>query len=348
MINFLFTLLVAIIVGYFFQQIKIPGGMMVGGILAVSLLNITTGMAYMPYSSRLVAQIIAGAFIGVGLEKGDLLRLKYIFKPTVTLLTSLLILNVVSGFLIHYTSQIDLVTSLMCAVPGGISDIPIISEDMGADSSKVVILQFLRLVFGICIFPSMINKISRLGYYKQPDEREIHKRNVQCKSNDNFNLLLTIIVASAFGFIGKLSNIPSAVLVFSMFSVIVLNLTTGKAYMPKWMRRFAQVLSGAYIGSSFELHDVLELKNLIVPAIVLLLGYLAACFLIGNVLHKRYKIPINEAMLAATPAGASDMALISADMGIESTDVIVMHIIRVISAVSIFPQVIRFIVHIVN
>lgn len=347
MLNFLLTLLIGLAVGYIFLKLKVPGGMMVGSIVAVAIFNITTNSAYMPYSGRLAAQIIAGAFIGVGIEKGDLIRLKSIFKPALTLLIGMLILNVISGFLIYYTSPLDLVTSLMCAVPGGISDIPIISVDMGADSSTVAIMQFVRLVFGIGIFPSMISKVSKSKLYNKEDKRVIFKRTVN-KANSIPYLLLTISVASIFGIIGKISGIPSATLVFSMFSVIILKLITGKACMPRWMRRFAQLLAGAYIGSSFEISDVMQLKYLMVPAIVLLLGYFIACFLIGNILHKKFKIPINESMLAATPAGASDMALISAEMGIESADVIVLQIIRMVSAVSIFPQIIRLIVFFVN
>lgn len=347
MLNFLLTILIGVFLGFIFFKLKVPGGMMVGSIVSVAIFNIATGMAYMPNSSRVVAQIIAGAFIGVGLEKGDLVRLKYIFKPAMTLLIGMLVLNIVSGFLIYYSSPLDLITSLMCAVPGGISDIPIISIDMGADSSKVAIMQFIRLVFGIGIFPSMISKTSKLKFFKQEDKHDIYKRTTNSNNKISY-FLLTITIASVFGTIGKFSGIPSATLVFSMISVIVLKLTTGKTCMPKWMRRFAQLLAGSYIGSSFEMNDVMEMRFLIAPVIILLVGYFIACFLIGYILHQKFNIPMNESMLAATPAGASDMALISADIGIESADVIVLQIIRMVAAVSIFPQIIRLIVSVMN
>ena len=162
--------------GYIFYKLKIPGGMMVGSIVAVSILNITTGMAYMPTFGKTMAQIIAGAFIGVGIERSDLERLKLIFKPAITLLTGMLILNIVSGFLIYFTSPMDLITSLMCAIPGGISDIPIIADEMGADSSKVAAMQFIRLVFGIGIFPTMIEKLSKSKFFKDDEELEVYKR----------------------------------------------------------------------------------------------------------------------------------------------------------------------------
>ena len=48
-------------------------------------------------------------------------------------------------------------------LPGGISDIPMIAADLGADPSVVVTMQFIRLVLGIGCFPLMILITSRHG-----------------------------------------------------------------------------------------------------------------------------------------------------------------------------------------
>ncbi len=342
--NFLLTMIVGLMVGYIFLRFKIPGGMMVGSIIAISILNITTGRGYVPPMGKIFAQIIAGAFIAIGLERSDLKRLKNIFKPALTLVTGMLILNIISGFLIYLVSPLDLTTSLMSAVPGGMSDVPIISEEMGADSSKVAVMQFIRLLFGVGIFPSMIREVSNLKFFKQDDmDNEVYKRSIGVEGGI-LDLILTTLVATIFGIIGKRTGIPSATMVFSMLSIIAFKLTTNRGAMPRWMRRLAQVLSGAYIGSRISMQEIIEIRVLLVPAVVLILGYLLACFIIGTLLNRRFSMPIDEAMLAATPAGASDMALISADIGIESADIIVLQIIRMVTVISVFPQIIRFIV----
>lgn len=344
----LLTIIVATMVGYIFLRLKVPGGMMIGSIIGVSILNISTGSALMLPAGKVAAQIIAGAFIAAGLEKSDLKRLKSIVKPAIILIFGMLILNIISGFLIYFLSPLDLVTSLMCAVPGGISDIPIISEEMGADSSKVAVMQFIRLIFGIGVFPSIISKVSKLKYFVEDNIKEdVYKRTVT-SSDSILNLIMTMLVASICGIFGKWTGIPSATLVFSMTGTIIFKLTTNRVSMPRWMRRLAQMLSGAYIGSSIEMNQLIEMKYLVVPVVVLILGYMVACFIIGSLIHKKTKMPMDEAMLAATPAGASDMALISADIGIESADVVVLQIIRMLAVISIFPQVIRFIIYLLE
>ena len=51
-----------------------------------------------------------------------------------------------------------------------------------------------------------------------------------------------------------------------------------------------------------------------------------------------------EAMLAATPAGASDMALISADLGILNAKLIVLQVLRLITVVLVFPSILSVVV----
>jgi len=205
------TIAIATIFGYLFSKFKVPGGMMVGSIVAISIFNIVTGEAYMPGSARVTSQIIAGAFIGASVEKSDLARLKLILKPAFTLILGMMTLNIAAGFLIYKFSYLDLMTSLMSAVPGGISNIPIISAEMGADASKVAVLQFIRLIFGIGVFPTMIAKIAKNKSEednKNKDDNEVYKR-VKTESHDTKSAIITISLAILCGIIGDYSGLAA-------------------------------------------------------------------------------------------------------------------------------------------
>ena len=58
----------------------------------------------------------------------------------------------------------------------------------------------------------------------------------------------------------------------------------------------------------------------------------------GKVMEKWFQIPLREGMLMLTPAGASDMALISADIGVNSPRLILVQIYRLLVATAVFPQ----------
>jgi membrane AbrB-like protein len=252
--------------------------------------------------------------------------------------------NIGLGLIIYAISPLDLITSLFSVVPGGISEVPLIAADMGAQPAKVAALQFVRSLVCTGMFPAMINRICR-----DEPAQEISRvdspvlQAAQKVQNKNTGFLLTLAVALVCGVLGWLSRIPAGTLVFSMFGVIALNLSTGKAYLPRWAKRAAQLLSGIYIGAMMGLTEFLELRFLLLPMLVSLGGYTAFCFGVSFLLRRFFKMPHKEAMLAATPAGGSDMALISLDMGVQSADLVLLQVIRLVAVIAIFPQIINLV-----
>lgn len=327
--------------------------MLVGAIFAVSTLSVATPYALMPTSAKIAAQIITGAYIGSGIKKQDLLHLPRIIGPYVMLMAGFFILNVLSGLLIYMLSPLDLLTALLCAMPGGVSDTPLIAMDMGADAGKVAVLQFVRLVFGIGALPLLIVAVDRMvGKRGQndaaspasqaettpPPEPDAPKpvRKVAALA-----LAVTLLAATAGGLLGKGLGVPAGALVFSMLVTTALKMLYRDTYLPLWCRRVAQVLSGCCIGSQMTSGDLLEMRYLILPAVILIVGYFANCVFMGWLLHRCFKIPRVEAMLSVSPAGATEMALISADLGVNSPDLIVLQVCRFVGVMLLFPQLIR-------
>lgn len=339
--NLLITLAVGSVFGYLFFKLKVPGGMMVGALLSVAVLSVLSDWAYMPSYARVAAQITAGAFIACTVEKEDLKRLPYIIKPAAILLGGMLLLNLAMGFLIHAMTDLDWITAFMCAVPGGMSDTPIIAADMGGNGGKVAVMQFARLLAGIGLFPSLILMATKNETIQQPEEETVKKEK---SAKSRWEFAITAAVAAGCGILGKISGVPVGALLFSLIGVIVMKMRFDKAYLPLWVKRAAQVLSGCYIGSSVTYQDVIELKDLIPAVIVLLLGYFVTCLIVGTVISKTCGMSRRESMLAATPAGASDMALISADLGVRSPDLIVLQVVRMLVVISVFPQIINLLV----
>ena len=53
-------------------------------------------------------------------------------------------------------------------------------------------------------------------------------------------------------------------------------------------------------------------------------------------------------MLIASPAGASDMALIIDDLNVKNTDVVIMQVVRAAVVMALFPQVVNLIGHFIG
>lgn len=83
------------------------------------------------------------------------------------------------------------------------------------------------------------------------------------------------------------------------------------------------------------------MPSLIVPIVAIVVLYTLNCFITGGIERKLFGYGRKEGMLIASPAGASDMALIMDDMGIRNPDVVILQTVRAIVAISVFPQVIN-------
>ena len=341
------TLFIGTVFGLSATKMKIPGGLMVGAIVGVAVLNIFFGTTYMPKQTKLFVQIIAGAFIGCIMEKSDVERIPKIVKPTIIMLLGFLVLNMLAGFLIHAVSPLSLVTSLMSVVPGGISDTPIIAASMGADAPKVAVMQIVRQVLGIGVFPALILAYDNRKKATQKDgERETYTENrKKSKTKSWQSFVCTLSIATLAGILGNMTCITSGSFVFPIISILILKLVFDFAYIPRWAKQCAQVLSGCYLGSIIVLNDVLELRYLLIPLLIIIIGYMANCIFTGIIIRKTCGFTRKESMLITTPAGASDMALISADIGVENTDVIIMQVLRAVIIMTFFPQIINLIVY---
>jgi membrane AbrB-like protein len=346
----LLTLLLGALFGLVIYKLKVPGGLLVGAIVGAALLNICFGTAYMPNQTKLFVQIISGAFIGCSMEKSDIKRLPQIIKPASIMISALLVLNLGAGVLIHLLSPLDYITSFMCVVPGGISDTPIIAAVMGADGPKVAVMQIIRQILGIGVFPSLIyaydqrrNKSEKDGYREAYTEK---RQKSKTKSWQAF--VCTLIAAAIFGLLGNMTRIPASCFVFAIVSVLILKLQFDFAFMPRWAKKFAQILSGCYLGSIIGMPDVLDLRYLLIPLFIIIFGYMANCYITGIILNKTCGFTRKEAMLITTPAGASDMALISSDLGVENTDVIILQILRAVIVMTFFPQIINLVLHLIG
>ncbi len=345
MVHSLMTLIFAFIVGFILQKLKIPGGMMLGAVITIALFNINTSWVQIPSGFQFIAQCIAGAYIGTTVQKENFKKIRYVLKPTLLLLTGLFAANLLTGFLIHLVSPLDLLTSLFCAIPGGISDTPLIAAAMGADTTKVTVMQFVRLTSGLAIIPILVRKNNFKLDITNNDINKFEKsRNQNIISK---NLIISLIIAFASGYLGKIIGIPAGTLLFALLSIIILKLFSFELTLPIWFKRMAQLFSGAYIGSRFGYQDVQELRYLIFPALILVTVNILACYIIAHLLHRTYNIPISQAILSSSPAGASDMALIASDIGVSGSDVAVIQIFRLLGAVTIFPQLMNLLVKIV-
>lgn len=363
--NLILTLIIGLAGGIIALRLKVPAGAMVGAMLAIAIFNIITGAAYFPQNIRLITQMAAGAFIGARVKHKDIKDLRLVIKPAILMVSGMIILDLIIGYIMYKVTDIDLVTSLFACAPGGIVDMSIVSSDLGADSSKVAILQLVRLMSVMMLLPTLLkivtSKVSNKSEVnKNVDEnlcisstegadldgnsKENKKATINSnKKNKYINLLLTAFVSFAGGITGYLLKVPAGAMTFSMVAVATLNISYNRAYMPLNIRRLTQVFAGILIGARMTYGDLIALKSVLIPAVVLLIGIIAVNLFLGFFISKVSEIDIVTSLFASAPGGMSDMALIAEDLGADSPKVAILQLARYVCVIAFYPIIIKFI-----
>lgn len=351
------TLIIGAVGGLIALRFKIPAGAMVGSMLAVAIYNVITGQAFMPQDVRIITQIIAGAFIGTGIRYKDVIDIRKMIKPAAYMVSSMIILDLLMGYVMYLLTGIDLITALFACAPGGVVDMSLISSDLGADSSKVAILQLVRLMSVMIIFPPLMKLIS--VNFSKDENNKLKNTGDMCavsaektaKDDKNkpigkenwANLALTLVIGLIAGYIGYMLKIPAGTMTFSMAAVGALNVFTSRGYMPINLRRATQIFAGVLIGERMTYTDIISLKDVMLPAFILLVGIIVVNLCIGFLINRISGIELITSLLASAPGGLSDMALIAKDLGGDGPKVAILQLARYVCVIAIFPIVIKYV-----
>lgn len=341
------TLIVGLIGGLIARQLKMPAPFMTGSMLAVALFSIFSNEMYMPNNLKTFAQIISGAYIGQQVTKNDLLNFPKLAKSILLLMIFFTINMFMIGFLIHSFFSIDLITSLLCCMPGGIMDVSLISIDMGAQADIVATMQLVRLVGMLLILPYWIKFL--LNHFQKKNTVDFVGPNKKMKkqlpigTNDLIiNDGLILIIAGLGGLLGLYLQVPVGALMFSLVFSSILKIVKNTSQLNSNIRYVAQIFAGTIIGNTFNQDSLKQLGRLIIPAILLLVSYLFINVLFGYIVYKRGILDMKSGLFASSPAGATDISLIAGELGGDMPKIAGIQICRTLYTIMVLPNLVRW------
>ncbi len=335
------TFIVAIIGWLIAKKIKLPAYALLGPLFLTALLNIQTGLVYMPSIMRPVIQILAGIVIGSRVTKEEINNIKGAYKPIIISVTSTLAYSLFFGMLIYKVTDLNYVTSAFATAPGGAMDMALISMDMGGDPGVVSTMQLVRMLSAIAVFPGVIGMILTKGKKNDVKLDNEVKLPRDVKKRPLSDMLFTLAVGVATGILGYITGLPAMALLASMTGIAVMNVMNGKAYLPDPVRIALQIMAGVLIGQTMTLDSVIALKQLVVPTLIMVVVYLLMTLLIGLLLYKTTDLDFPTAVFACVPGGATDIALICEDFGASSVMVSMIQYPRVFVVLGVYPVLIQ-------
>lgn len=341
------------ILGYLVaKKIKFPVPAMLGSMLAVGVYNIFTDSAEFPTQMKIISQMVTGTFIGGQISPKDIKGIPRLAKPIVLLLLLLTINTFILGLFFTHFFDFDLVTALLASVSGGLTDMSLISIDMGGNPSSVAVMQLARMLFVMLFFPSWIAfltkstepNIERIAHEQEEIADKLslkEKIYIMCfKENALFYAVITLVVSALVGSLGFIFSFPASILVFSMIGSATLHCINERFRIIPPFRIVAQLFAGTLIGCNISMATVIDMKNMIIPIIILCSSYVAINYIFSKIISRCQYLDMKTALFSSSPAGASDMALIAADLGADLTKIAVIQVVRLVYAIAVMPALI--------
>lgn len=293
----------------------------------------------------------------LGIELGQKMNASVIFMFTDHWLTIvfMLLLSIVfallSGIVLWRYTKLDLLTSLFATIPGGLSTIPGIAEEVGANTGIVSIIQTIRSFLVIFMIPVVLSTVSfdgsSSGYH--------HAISTIAPKFETTQLIWTALlvgVAVLGYYLGKHLRFPAPWLIGGMVSVglfksiaAIYNGFDIVPWWPHWIIILSQIFIGASIGSRFHKGMFSGLHKILVVSSLSTIGFITSMFGCAYIVTALTGMSITTSALAFAPGGIAEMTTTSIILHADSTFVVAVQVLRVISVCTILPLLFRYLHH---
>ena len=152
-LNYLVSMATAFAGGITFVMLGIPAGAILGSIFAIALLNLATDGACYPPILKPMVQIFAGCYIGSKVTFQTLMEGSVLLVPALILLVELFVMAFLTAFVLHKVCNLNWGTALFSATPGGITEMGLISDELGLETPKIVLMHTFRILAVLGVLP---------------------------------------------------------------------------------------------------------------------------------------------------------------------------------------------------
>ncbi|WP_290879462.1 AbrB family transcriptional regulator [Anaerotruncus sp.] len=345
MLQIMVTLLVAA-GGLIAKRLHIPAGAMTGAVVAVVIFGLLTGRSFFPVECKTYVQFFSGALVGVKITSKDISDMRRMVLPGLVQIFSMLLLNTVFGLLMHFLGGLDVLTAFFCSAPAGMSDMALIAADYGANTMYVSIVQMLRFVCIVTFMPTFYRLIMKKKNIlplaqgerpaaavstKKPVGKRMHATELGC-------FFITVAVAVTGGLLFRQMGVKAGALIGAIVATACLSIFTKLAYMPPVVKTATQIGAGAYVGAQMNASTLGILPKLLIPVAIMLVGMFVFVYFAGVVMRKVSHLDWLTCLLISTPGGIQEMSLMAQEFECDSTKVALLHVVRIMAVIFLFPS----------
>jgi len=301
--------------------IDTPLPWLIGSLIAVAAANLSGWRIHNLPRGRECGQVLIGTAIGLYLTPA-VAAVIAIHLPTM-LVTALLLtlMGAMGALILGRIARVDPVTAYFGSVPGGMAEMLVIGDRLGARPVEMTIAQVVRVTIVVITIPFALTWLGGTGVdpYTRP--------NIPLDWPKLALLLaLTLGVAAALNRL-RLTNAWAlgSVAMAGALTAFEIHLSS----MPTFLSNLAQVLIGVGIGQRFNREDFARSPLVIVGAAVSTVAMMALCLAIAVPLAAITGLAMPSMVAATAPGGLAEMSITAKVLGLGVPVVTAFHVARI-------------------
>lgn len=148
------SLLLGLAGGFLFTGLGVPAGSVIGAMIVVAALQVARGnLEPPPEWLRIAAQAGIGLSVGATFSSQTLIELRQAFLIVIVATVATITSGLALAQLFHRWLRWDMPTALLACAPGGLTQMAIIADELGAQPFIVSLFQMSRVLTVILILP---------------------------------------------------------------------------------------------------------------------------------------------------------------------------------------------------
>lgn len=309
------TFMLAVAGGAIFYALRVPLAWMLGPLAAVVFwTQIAKKSVRWPMSLRNTALLFLGYVIGrsftIDAANQIIAQLPVMLAVTATIL----LVSLICGYITHRQAGVSLATGLMGSVPGGFSQMVLMSEEIeSADMSVVSFMHTVRLLSVIFIVPYLATQAA--GAASAPlANAPVLSGSASASAALAFPAILDVLILCAIipasAWIASRISMPTPFLIGPIIGTALAS-TNGLScpQLPGWLTILAQIAVGTYMGAGIHLANLSRWRILLASTMLGVAAVLAISLAIGFLLSAYYGYSNVTAFLSMAPGGVAEMSV---------------------------------------
>lgn len=295
--------------GILFYWLEIPLAWMLGPLSFTAVFS-HFGRNRLLFSVRIrnSALVVLGYIIGKAFTT-DAARQILSQLPVMLIVTVfILLLSLLCGYIMHRQLGISFSTGMLGSVPGGFSQMVLMSEEIDdADVSVVSFMHTVRLIAVLFLVPFLAAKAAGTSSSIQAVVNSTSAYLWKTVPIEAIPLLafslLTALVLDKF-------NWPTPFLMGPILGAAIMALSgVSCPPIPGWLTILCQIAVGAYMGVKIELANLGNWRIMLVYTLLGVLVVIVASLAIGHLLSNYYGFSDVTAFLSMAPGGIAEMSV---------------------------------------